>query len=95
MRWSLCRAHDQSSGKRATQTNNQVMRMASNGHPEERTMAIRLRRILLELARRQEEIAFAEAAVVPYWAPHPTSIGGHRTAAKALRSEADRFLEGS
>jgi len=48
--------------------------------------------ILLELARREEEIAAAEAAAVPYWGNHPTSVGGHRAATGALRSAADRYL---
>lgn len=54
-----------------------------------------LRQILLALARREDDIALAEAASVPYWAPHPPSVIGHRAAAEALRTEADRFLEAS
>ena len=54
-----------------------------------------LREILLELARQEDEIALAEAAAVPYWAPHPPSVLGHRVAARALRTEADCFLQGS
>jgi hypothetical protein len=69
--------------------------MDSNGHPEENTMAIRLRQILFELARREDNIALSEAADVPYWAPHPTSVIGHRAAAEALRSAADRPLSAS
>jgi len=56
---------------------------------------VRLRQILLDLARREDDIALAEAAAVPYWAPHPSSVFGHRAAADALRSEADRLLEAS
>ena len=56
---------------------------------------VRLRQILLDLARRQDEIALTKAAQVPYWAPHPTSVIGHRAAAVALRSEAQRFQEAS
>jgi len=54
-----------------------------------------VRQILLELARREDEIAFAQAASVPYWAPHPPSVLGHRVAAQALRTEADSFLHAS
>jgi hypothetical protein len=80
---------------KATQSFEQVMAMDSNGHPEEDTMAIRLRQILIELARREDNIALSEAADVPYWAPHPTSVIGHRAAAEILRSEADRLLSAS
>ena len=52
----------------------------------------RLRQALLEIARREDDMACAEAAMVPYWAPHPPSVSGHRLAAGALRSEADRLL---
>ena len=58
-------------------------------------VTVQLRRILLDLARREEEIARTEAALVPYWAPHPASVIGHRAAAVALRSEAQRFQEAS
>lgn len=43
---------------------------------------------------REDNLALSEAADVPYWAPHPTSVTGHR-AAEVLRSEADRLLSGS
>ena len=52
----------------------------------------RLRQALLEIARREDDMACAEAAIVPYWAPQPPSVSGHRLAAGALRSEADRLL---
>jgi hypothetical protein len=52
----------------------------------------RLRQLLLEMARREDDIACAEAALVPYWAPQPPSVSGHRLAAGALRSEADCLL---
>lgn len=55
--------------------------------------ASRLRQILLDLARRERNMAASEAAAVPYWEPLPSSVMGHRAAAAALRSEADRFLE--
>ena len=56
------------------------------------TLATALRRELLRLAPREDHLAAAEAAVVPYWAPHPLSVHGHRTAATALRSRADQLL---
>jgi hypothetical protein len=80
---------------RVTQRFDEVMAMDSNGHPEEKTMAIRLRQLLLEMARREDEIARSEATAVPYWAPHPSSVIGHRAAAEALRSEADGLLSAS
>ena len=52
----------------------------------------RLRQALLEIARCEDDMACAEAALVPYWAPQPPSVSGHRFAAGALRSEADRLL---
>ena len=69
--------------------------MDDNADPELAALGIRLRQILLELARREETIALSEAAAVPYWTPHPVSVIGHRAAAEALRSEADRFLQAS
>jgi len=44
---------------------------------------------LFELARREDALAAAEAASVPYWEPCPSSVDGHRAAAEALRSEAE------
>lgn len=55
----------------------------------------RLRKILLELARSEEEMAVVQASAVPYWAAKPESVSGHRAAAAALRAQADRFLEAS
>ena len=55
-------------------------------------LATALRRELLRLAAREDHLAAAEAAVVPYWAPHPPSVHGHRTAATALRTRADQLL---
>ncbi len=46
---------------------------------------------LLQLALQQDELAASEAARVPYWAPSPASVEGHRAAALALRADADRF----
>ena len=54
----------------------------------DRTFDARLRSFLFDLARRQDELAAHEAAGVPYWAPCPPSVLGHRTAAAALRAEA-------
>ena len=60
-----------------------------------RTIAVPLRQILLRLARHEEDLAAIRAAAVSYWAPSPPSVSGHRAAAEALRSEADRFLQAS
>lgn len=54
-----------------------------------------LRRILLTLAQREDDLAAVEAASVPYWAPSPETVLGHRTAARLLRAEADRLLDAS
>ena len=62
---------------------------------DQTALAISLRTLLLELARREETLAQSQAAGAPYWAPNPTSVIGHRAAAEALRSEAERFLEAS
>ena len=69
------------------------MQDKQDGNTEPATTATRLRQILLDLARREEDVAFSEAAAVPYWAPYPTSVGGHRAAAAALRAEASSILE--
>ena len=69
--------------------------MNSNHYPDEGTINTRLRQILLDLARREDDIAHAEAAAVPYWASTPLSVVGHRAAADSLRFEADRFLQAS
>lgn len=59
--------------------------------PDERTCRT-LRTILLELARREDDLASDEAAATPYWSPAPVTVLGHRTAAAVLRSEADHLL---
>ncbi|MDQ4051846.1 MAG: hypothetical protein M3237_03970 [Actinomycetota bacterium] len=51
-----------------------------------------LRRLLLELARHEDDLAASEAAAQPYWAACPPSVQGHRAAATALRAEANLFL---
>lgn len=50
-----------------------------------------MRQLLLDVARLQDEIACEEAAKVPYWAPLPSSVDGHRQCASALRAVADDF----
>lgn len=54
--------------------------------------AVRLRHHLLELARRQDDLAAREAARTPYWQPQPATVHGHRSAADVLRAEADLLL---
>ena len=69
--------------------------MDENGYIDEAMIAVRLRQILLELARREDDIAHAEAATVPYWEPVPTSVVGRREAANFLRLEAEHILQAS
>ena len=52
-----------------------------------------LRRELLRLADAEDQLAAGEAARVPYWSPCPSSVIGHRTAARVLREDADRLLQ--
>lgn len=54
--------------------------------------ATRLRSILLQLARHEDEVATDAAAATPYWEPAPYAVISHRGAAHALRAEADRLL---
>ncbi len=54
-------------------------------------LAVLMRQALLALARTEENLANTEAAQVPYWAPSPASVLGHRAAAEALRADADRL----
>lgn len=56
------------------------------------SVARRLRSLLLELARHEDDLAAAEAAVTPYWSPYPSAVIGHRAAAAALRARADEFV---
>ena len=74
---------------------NQVIQMDGNGYSDEGMIANRLGQILLELARREDDIAHAEAATVPYWEPTPESVVGRRAAANCLRFEAERVLQAS
>jgi hypothetical protein len=50
-----------------------------------------MRQLLLDEARRQDQMACEEAAQIPYWAPLPDSVEGHRQCAIALRAVADDF----
>jgi hypothetical protein len=59
------------------------------------TMASKLRAILLDLARHQDNMAADQASSTPYWAPCPPSVLGHRSAAAALRAQADQLLAAS
>lgn len=43
---------------------------------------------LLALAKCEDDTAADEASVVPYWAPLPASVDGHRAAARTLRQAA-------
>lgn len=56
--------------------------------------ATMIRRELFRLAAEEDRMAADEASSVPYWAPCPASVLGHRAAARALRLDADRFLAG-
>jgi hypothetical protein len=49
---------------------------------------------LLGLASQHDASAAAEAARVPYWAPCPSTVAGHRAAAALLREDAERLALG-
>lgn len=68
-----------------------VMNTSSN----DSAIATRLRSLLLDLARRLDDKACNELAATPYWAPCPTTAVGHRSAADALRAEAELLGEAS
>lgn len=55
-------------------------------------LARELQVLLFELARREDDLACAEAAATPYWEPTPASVVGHRSAAAALRARAEAIL---
>jgi hypothetical protein len=55
----------------------------------------RLRSLLLQMARHQDDLAADELAATSYWSPCPSSAVGHRSAAAALRAEADLLLAAS
>jgi hypothetical protein len=80
----LSRKHDQALSSRGAIMNGS--RFEEPAH-----IARRLRAILLELARHEEELAMGIAAQAPYWQPRPTTALGHSAAAAALRTEANRF----
>lgn len=61
-------------------------------HTDRRLLVTTLYRELLRIAGREDDLANAEAALVPYWAPNPPSVLAHRAAAAALRFEADELL---
>ena len=63
-----------------------------NTHTKDTTMTSELRSVLLELARRQDDLAAHEAAATPYWSPCPASVLGRRSAAAVLRAEADHLV---
>jgi len=63
-----------------------------NTHTIDGTTAALLRSRLLELARRQDDLAAQEAATTPYWKPQPSTVHGLRAAADVLRAEADLLL---
>ena len=48
---------------------------------------------LLRVASHEDALAVQEAVHVPYWAAIPESVVGHRAAARAIREQANRFLE--
>jgi hypothetical protein len=66
------------------------MRHTMSEMPDEQLTALRYE--LLRLAKEHDDLAAQEAASVPYWAPCPASVGGHRAAAKALRCDADQII---
>jgi hypothetical protein len=71
------------------------MVMAVSDPDSDSAVLAAVRRQLLRIASREDDLAAAAAALVPYWASHPPSVQGHRAAAAALRSEADRLLRAS
>ena len=66
-----------------------------NTHTTDTAMTNELRSVLLELARRQDDLAAYEAAATPYWTPYPSSVLGRRSAAAVLRAEADHLVTAS
>ncbi|MGZ5418766.1 MAG: hypothetical protein ACXWDI_16510 [Nocardioides sp.] len=63
-----------------------------NTHTTDTTMTTELRSVLLELARRQDDLAAHEAAATPYWTPCAPLVLGRRSAAAVLRAEADYLV---
>ena len=64
-------------------------------HTTGSTMTSQLSSVLLELARRQDDLAADEAAATPYWEPCAPSVLGRRSAAAVLRAEADHLARAS
>ncbi len=56
---------------------------------EARKVLALVRKELLRLARRQEDLAAVMREAVPYWATWPDPVPGHRRAAAALRADAE------
>lgn len=52
----------------------------------------RLPGLLLDLARRQDQLAAEELASASYWSPGSESLLGHRAAAAILCAEANLLL---
>jgi hypothetical protein len=50
-----------------------------------------VQRELLALAKLHDDAAARQASVVPYWAPCPAEVSGHRAAATLLRQDASRL----
>lgn len=65
--------------------------MNAEPHSENDRTLQRLRQPLLQLARREEDLAAEEAAPLPYWRACPPSVEGHRAAPSALRWEAEQY----
>jgi hypothetical protein len=60
-----------------------------------RHMLALVRKELLRLARREDDLAASMASAVPYWAACPDEVLGHRRAAAALRADAEVVGAGS
>ena len=67
------------------------MRSVESGE-DPAALASQVRKVLLRLARLENEQAADEAAHIPYWEPCPPSVSGRRAAARALLQEADALL---
>lgn len=76
-----------------TTTDLGLAELAGQAHAMGSAVISAVRAELLRLAKREDEVATAEAVSVPYWTATPESVIAHRAAAKVLRAEADRFLE--
>jgi len=59
--------------------------------PKSLELITALCRELVALAKHEDDLAAAEAALTPYWSPCPPTVLGHRAAARALREDLDRF----